>query len=79
MTGQRDLLRPTVGAITLGALSSSTGSVLVDMGVGAAVGYLIAPSDEKAGYALGGGAAAGLAGALGLLGLLGYRYFAGKR
>ena len=68
------MLRPTLGGATLGALSSSTGNALLDVGVGAAIGWLIAPSGQKEGYALAGGAATGLAGALGLLGVLGYRY-----
>lgn len=68
------LLHPTVGGLTIGALSSSTGAVLIDAAVGAGVGYLIAPrGTDRTGYMLGGGLAVGVAGGLGLLGLIGYR------
>lgn len=68
------MLKPTIGGLTLGALSTSTGAVLVDGLVGAGVGYLIAPKGtDRTGYTLGGALAVGLAGGLGLLGLVGYR------
>lgn len=75
----RTILKPTLGGLTLGALSASSGSILVDAGIGAGIGWLIAPSGrEKTAYAVGGGVATGLAGVLGLGGLLVYRYLIRK-
>jgi len=65
---------PTPGGVLLGALSQSTGSLLLDAAIGAGVGFLIAPENKRAGYVVGGAAATGLAGVLGLAGLLGVRY-----
>ena len=60
---------PTLGARTLGMLSvSPSGSELVDAGLGAVVGYLVAPRGLKTQFALGGAAATGLAGVTGALG-----------
>ena len=72
------ILKPTLGGLTLGALSSSTGAVLIDAAVGAGVGYLIAPKSDKTGYMVGGSLAVGVAGGLGLLGLIGWRYLADR-
>jgi hypothetical protein len=72
--GLQALERPTLGAMTLGAVSLGTGVSWVDAGIGAGVGYLIAPESKKVAYAVGGGLATGLAGLLGLGGLLVVRY-----
>jgi hypothetical protein len=64
-----------MGAMALGVLSQSTGSVLLDAGIGALVGYAVAPKKERAGYVAGGAAATAVAGVLGLAGLLVYRYY----
>ena len=58
----------------LGTLSQSTGSVLVDVAIGAGIGWLIAPEGKAPGYVIGGAAATGVLGVLGLAGLLGVRY-----
>jgi hypothetical protein len=55
-----------VESLALGALSQSTGSVLIDAAIGGAAGYLFAPKGTKARYALGGAVATGLTGVLGL-------------
>ena len=65
---------PGMGAAALGVLSQSSGSMLVDAGIGALVGYAIAPGKDRIGYVAGGAAATALAGVLGLAGLLAFRY-----
>lgn len=62
------------GGLVLGALSESSGWVIVDAVAGAGLGWFIAPKGEELGYAIGGAAATGLGGVLGVLGLLGWRY-----
>lgn len=57
---------PTVGELAMGALSSSSGSVLIDGAVGTAVGYAVAPKAKRLSYALVTGAATGLGGVFGL-------------
>ncbi len=54
-------------SIALGALSQSTGSILIDTAIGGAVGYAMAPKKQKYRYAVGGAVATGLAGVFGLL------------
>jgi hypothetical protein len=73
------LQAPSAGEVVMGVLSQSAGSFLLDLGIGAGVGYLIAPKDQKLGYAAGVGAATGIAGVFGLLGGVGYRYLLGKK
>jgi hypothetical protein len=63
-----------LGATTLGVLSSSTGSLLVDGVIGAGVGYLMAPRSKRGKYALGMGLATGVGGVLGLALGVGYLY-----
>jgi predicted cation transporter len=62
----------TVEPYLLGALSQSTGSVVVDGIIGGTTGYLMAPNDARARYAVGGAVATGLGGALGLLGTIAF-------
>lgn len=66
-----------VEPLALGALSQSTGSVVIDAAIGGAAGYLLAPGTKKSTYALGGAIATGLGGALGLVGTIGYIIAAG--
>lgn len=71
----------SVGALPVvhEALSLSTGSLLLDAGVGAAAGYLVAPKAARTLYAVGGAAATTLAGLLGLVGVLGVAYARRRR
>lgn len=62
----------TVEPYLLGALSQSTGSVLVDGAIGGTTAYFMAPSTAKARYAVGGAVATGLGGALGLIGTVAF-------
>lgn len=66
---------PTLGARTIGTLSMSVGSPVLDGAAGAAIGWLVAPPSKKVGYAVGGGLAAGFFGLLGLGGTLIWRAF----
>jgi hypothetical protein len=66
---------PTLGAVGLGAISSSTGSILIDAALGAGIGYFISPVDEEERYAIGGALASGLGGVLGIALLVGWRYW----
>lgn len=52
------------------ALTSSSGSILVDATIGGALGYLIAPASKRALYVLVGAGGAGIVGVLGLVGLI---------
>ena len=73
---QRFVGAPTVAAIGLGAISSSTGSVLLDAALGAGIGYAISPDEqERTPYVAAGAAAAGVAGLLGVGLIIGYRYW----
>jgi hypothetical protein len=58
----------------LGAVSQSSGSIIVDAAIGGATGYLLAPTKARARYAVGGAAATGLGGLLGLLGTVAFIY-----
>ncbi len=60
--------------ILWGALSTGTGSILLDAAVGATAGAYLTPSAKgRAKWMAAGAAATGLAGVLGLGGLLAYR------
>ena len=72
---QRVALPPGMGAAALGVLSQSTGSALLDAGIGGLVGYVVAPRNQRMGYVAGGAAATAFAGVLGIAGLLAYRYY----
>jgi hypothetical protein len=66
---------PTPAGALLGAVSQSTGSILLDAALGAGLGYVIAPDEEeRVSYTAWGAAASGLGGLLGVAVLLGYRY-----
>lgn len=62
----------TVEPLALGALSQSTGSIVIDAAIGGVTGYVLAPERAKTTYALGGALATGLGGLLGLVGTVGY-------
>lgn len=68
--------QPSVSDALFGALSGSSGSILIDASVGGAVGFFLAPKSKKLGYVALGAASTGLAGVLGLVGFLGYVYLA---
>ena len=74
LVGRHLPVKVGTGDTVMGALTDSTGWVIVDALIGGAVGWLIAPKEQEVGYALGGAAATGLAGVIGLVGLLGWRY-----
>lgn len=61
-----------VEPLALGALSQSTGSIVIDAAIGGTAGYLLAPRAKKNTYALGGAIATGLGGFLGLVGTIGF-------
>lgn len=67
--------RPTIGAVGLGAISAGTGSTLGDGLVGAGIGYLIAPEQDRGPYAAWGAVAGGLGGVLGLGVLIAVRFW----
>lgn len=69
------ILQPTLGGKMMGAISMSSGSVILDAIAGGAVGYVIAPKSERTGYVIAGAAATGVGGILGMLLVGGYRYF----
>jgi hypothetical protein len=58
--------------LLLGALSQSTGSILIDGAIGGATAYALAPADARARYAVGGAAATGLGGLVGLVGTVAF-------
>jgi hypothetical protein len=62
----------TVEPYALGALSQSTGSIVVDAAIGGVAGYVLAAPKYKSRAALGGAVVTGLGGFLGLLGTVGY-------
>jgi len=75
-----EVLAPSAKEKTFGALTTSVlASPALDGAAGAAVGWVVAPSNAKVGYALGGGIATGLFGWLGLVGTLAWRYAIDKR
>jgi hypothetical protein len=62
------------GTFLWGAMSSSTGSILLDAAVGATAGSYLSPTPkDKAGWMAAGALATGLAGVLGLGALIGFR------
>jgi hypothetical protein len=69
MSWSESLSLPSVGALS-DVASYSTGSVLLDAGVGATLGYLLAPPAKHAVWAGAGAVLGGLGGVFGL-GLLG--------
>ena len=66
----------SVEPLVLGAISQSTGSILIDSAIGGVTGYLLAPEKCQARYAVGGAVATGLGGLLGLLGTVAFIYAA---
>lgn len=62
-----------VGALNA-LVSTSTGSVLVDAGIGAGVGYLLAPTAGRTAYTVAGALLGGLGGIFGLALLGVYAY-----
>jgi hypothetical protein len=61
-----------IESVGLGALSQSTGSVILDGLIGGTAAYWLAPKGAKTRYAVGGAVATGLGGALGLVATLGF-------
>jgi len=62
------------------AVSWSTGSIVIDTMIGGAAGYALSPSPgDRWKWALGGGAATGLAGVFGLLATAGFSYVRRRR
>jgi hypothetical protein len=65
---------PDPNGFIWGALSSGTGSILLDAAIGATAGsYLATSGKSRPGWMAAGAAATGLAGVLGLGGLIAYR------
>lgn len=58
----------------LGALSQSTGSILIDTAIGGVAGYAMAPKKQRYRYAVGGAVATGLGGVFGLLATAAFAY-----
>jgi len=61
---------PSLGQVTLGALSSSTGSVVGDAALGGAIGYVA--GGERVTMAVLGASLTAIGGTLGILGTLAY-------
>jgi predicted cation transporter len=64
----------TVEPFILGAVSQSSGSILIDSAIGGAAGLLLAPEKMKTRAAVGGAVATGLGGLLGLIGTVAFIY-----
>jgi hypothetical protein len=68
------MLSQSTQELAIGALSQSTGSVLIDGALGATIGYLAAPAGAEGSYATVVGFSSGAAGVFGLLISMGALY-----